>query len=138
MQTSPSGVRFIESNEGLRLSVYKDVAGYQTIGYGHRLVLPESFPNGVTEPQAARILSQDLSTRFEPAVNRLAPQANQNQFDALVDFCWLNLGPSGSLATHAPSRVRSVFRSTSWLGVTQRSTELSGRFPIWKYVGLKN
>lgn len=96
MQTSVNGRKFLEANEGLRLSVYND-NGKSAIGYGHDLLPGEVFPNGITQAQADQLLTQDLSTRFEPAVSRLAPQANQNQFDALVDFCY-NLGP-GDLAT---------------------------------------
>jgi lysozyme len=96
MRTSINGIRFIEHNEGFRSSVYRDNTK-SAIGYGHDLLPGESFPNGITPQQAANLLIQDLSTKFEPPVNRLAPEANQNQFDALVDFCY-NLGPP-ALAT---------------------------------------
>ncbi len=96
MQTSSNGIRFLQQNEGFVGHVYDD-NGKSAIGYGHDLLPGESFPNGITEDRARSILIEDLSMRFEPVVNHLAPQANQNQFDALVDFCY-NLG-SGPLAT---------------------------------------
>ena len=68
-----------------------DVAGFPTIGYGHRIVPPESFPSGVTEPQATTLLAEDVSAA-ERAVNSLVKVVlTQGQFDALVDFCF-NLG----------------------------------------------
>lgn len=82
--------------EGFRNRVYLDVNGLPTIGYGHRLVHPETFPNGVSEAQAAEMLATDVR-EAEQGVGRLVrvPLA-QGQFDALVDFCF-NLG-QGRLA----------------------------------------
>jgi len=96
MRTSPAGLSLIKSSEGFRAHTYLDVAGFPTIGYGHRLLHPESFPNGVDEPQAAEILLSDLRDA-ELAVQRLVKvPLTQGQFDALVDFCF-NLG-QGRLA----------------------------------------
>jgi lysozyme len=73
------------------------VAGFPTIGYGHRLLHPESFPNGIDEPQAANLLAVDVRDA-EQAVERLVEvPLTQGQFDALVDFCF-NLG-AGRLAS---------------------------------------
>jgi lysozyme len=87
----------LKKSEGFRNRVYLDVAGLPTIGYGHRLLHPESFPDGVDEPQAAELLACDVRDA-EQAVQRLVkvPLA-QGQFDALVDFCF-NLG-AGRFAT---------------------------------------
>lgn len=91
MQLSTRGLDLIKGFEGFRSHAYTDVAGIATIGYGHRIVPPESFPNGVTEPQAAAILARDVSG-VERAVNELVKVAlSQGQYDALVDFCF-NLG----------------------------------------------
>jgi lysozyme len=96
MQLSAAGMDLLKRSEGFRSHTYLDVAGIPTIGYGHRLVHPECFPNGIQEPQAAEILSRDVC-EAEQAVARLVKVAlTQGQFDALVDFCF-NLG-SGKLA----------------------------------------
>jgi lysozyme len=101
MKLSAEGLELIKRFEGFRSQQYSDVAGYPTIGYGHRIVPPESFPpesfpGGVSEPQAAAILSSDVA-EAERAVNRLVKVAlTQGQFDALADFCF-NLG-AGRLA----------------------------------------
>ena len=96
MQISEAGLDLIKQSEGFRAQTYKDVAGYPTIGYGHKLRPGESFPNGVTEQQATQILLEDVETA-EAAVGRLVHVAlTQGQYDALVDFTY-NLG-AGALA----------------------------------------
>ena len=96
MQLSAEGLNLIKRFEGFRSQQYTDVAGFPTIGYGHRVVPPESFPGGVSELQAAAILAGDVSAA-ELAIGRLVKVTlTQGQFDALVDFCF-NLG-AGRLA----------------------------------------
>ena len=97
MNFSAEGMGLLKRSEGFRNRVYLDVAGLPTIGYGHRLLHPESFPNGIDEPQAAELLSTDVRDA-EQAVERMVkvPLA-QGQFDALVDFVF-NLG-AGRFAT---------------------------------------
>jgi lysozyme len=96
MQLSAEGLELIKTSEGFRDHVYRDVAGFPTIGYGHLLKPNESFPIGITESQAAAILAGDVQ-QAEQAVSRLVKVAlAQGQFDALVDFCF-NLG-AGRLA----------------------------------------
>jgi lysozyme len=96
MKLSTAGLELLKRSEGFRSRVYLDVAGFPTIGYGHRLLHPESFPNGITEQQAANLLASDVHDA-EQAVERLVKVSLlQGQFDALVDFCF-NLG-AGRLA----------------------------------------
>jgi GH24 family phage-related lysozyme (muramidase) len=91
MTISDAGVALVEKHEGFRAQVYKDGAGYPTIGYGHRLKGSESFPNGITLEQGTALLKQDLQTA-ENAVNTLVKVSlTQPQFDALVDFTY-NVG----------------------------------------------
>jgi lysozyme len=90
MQISENGLSLIRGFEGFRSSAYKDTAGNWTIGYGHKILPHEEYPAGVTPAQADALLLQDVR-EAEKYVTQLAPQANQNQFDALVDFCF-NLG----------------------------------------------
>jgi lysozyme len=96
MQLSNDGLELIKASEGFRGQVYRDVAGFPTIGYGHLIKPTESFPAGITEQQASVILASDVQ-EAEQAVSRLVKVAlTQGQFDALVDFCF-NLG-AGRLA----------------------------------------
>jgi lysozyme len=96
MRMSAAGLDLLKRSEGFRSRTYLDAAGLPTIGYGHQLVHPQCFPNGISEAQGAEILTNDLRDA-EQAVGRLVKVAlTQGQFDALVDFCF-NVG-SGKLA----------------------------------------
>ena len=97
MQLSAAGLELIKRSEGFRGRTYLDVAGFPTIGYGHRLLPRELFPNGISAAQAEEILAADVS-QAEQAVQRLVKVTlTQGQFDALTDFCF-NLG-AGRLAS---------------------------------------
>jgi lysozyme len=96
MKFSAEGMELLKRSEGFRNCVYRDAAGFPTIGYGHRLLNPASFPDGIDEPQAADILGCDVRDA-EQAIERMVKvPLTQGQFDALVDFCF-NLG-AGRLA----------------------------------------
>lgn len=96
MHLSAAGLDLIKSSEGFRNRTYLDVAGFPTIGFGHRLVHPECFPAGIDEAQGEAILLNDVR-EAEQAVERLVKiPLTQGQFDALVDFVF-NLG-AGRLA----------------------------------------
>ena len=91
MKISDAGLALIKQFEGLRLTAYKDVAGFPTIGYGHLLEPGENYPDGITDEQATALLEHDVQMA-EQAVSRLVKVAlTQGQFDALVDFVF-NLG----------------------------------------------
>lgn len=86
---SAAGLALIKRWEGLRLKAYRCPAGIPTIGYG------STGPHvrmgmTITEPQAEALLRQDL-VRFERAVNEVAPNATQGQFDAMVSLAF-NVG----------------------------------------------
>jgi lysozyme len=91
MQLSEAGLTLIKNSEGFRDQMYTDIAGFQTIGYGHRLLPGESYPNGITQAFGLQLLDQDVASA-EVSVARLVKVAlNQGEFDALVDFVF-NLG----------------------------------------------
>jgi len=48
------------NHEGLRLREYYDTMGHRTIGYGHKLMRGESYPNGITKNEAMAMLVTDL------------------------------------------------------------------------------
>jgi GH24 family phage-related lysozyme (muramidase) len=49
---------FLQRSEGKRLKVYDD-QGYPAIGYGHRLLKGESYPNGINDAKAMDLLHGD-------------------------------------------------------------------------------
>ena len=96
MELSAEGFELIKRSEGFRSRQYLDAAGFATIGFGHRVVPPESFPNGITEEHGVALLITDVK-QAEHAVTRLVHVSlTQGQFDALVDFCF-NLEQAGWL-----------------------------------------
>lgn len=93
MQISENGKNLIKSFEGLRLKAYKvlDSEKYYTIGYGH-YGADVKKDMVITEQKANELFDKDIQ-KYVNAVNctNLAFIPNQNQFDALVSFCY-NLG----------------------------------------------
>jgi GH24 family phage-related lysozyme (muramidase) len=96
MRTSRRGLEFIKNEEGCVLQVYRDPAGYPTIGVGHLLKPGEVFDQ-ITEEEAFSLLARDLAVA-ENAVNKMVRvPLSQNQFEALVSFVF-NVG-SGNFET---------------------------------------
>ncbi len=96
--------KFIASLEGLKLKVYKDQGGKDTIGVGHLITNAERksgsitingvkvpYKNGLTRQQALDLLAEDLK-RFKEAVrNTISVELNPCQFATLVSFAF-NVG----------------------------------------------
>ncbi|MEK5480349.1 glycoside hydrolase family protein [Paenibacillus sp. FSL R5-0407] len=104
---SQVGIRLIQNFEGCRLTAYKPVPTekFWTIGWGHygADVKPGM---AITQAKADSMLINDLA-KYEAYVNDPAyvpvtKQLNQNQFDALVSFCY-NCG-AGNLRTLCKGR----------------------------------
>jgi len=101
VNTSDAGLRYTLSKEGLVNHLYNDnwrpTGGNCTIGVGHLVHLgpctyadSSEFPyfNGLTDEEALVLLRQDIP-RYEAVVDSHAMiPLNQNQYDALVDFCF--------------------------------------------------
>jgi lysozyme len=91
------GLDIIKSFEGLKLKPYLCPANVPTLGFGSTF-----YENGkkvkltdplITEERALELLQHSLKS-FEQYVDSYCrDDINQNQFDALVSFCY-NLGPS--------------------------------------------
>jgi lysozyme len=97
MHLSQAGLCLLKKSEGFRDRVYADVAGFPTIGFGHRVLPNEAYPVGINLSQGEALLSRDIAIA-EAAVARLVKvPLTQGQFDALVDFVF-NLG-AGRLAS---------------------------------------
>jgi lysozyme len=99
MKTSQVGIDLIKSFEGCKLTAYKCSAGVNTIGFGNTY-----YTNGnkvklgdkITQDEANKLFL-DLLPKYEKTVlNNIKVPLTQNQFDALVSFCW-NCGSSKTL-----------------------------------------
>jgi len=89
MKISNTGIDFIKRWEGLRLTAYRCPAQVWTIGYGHTKTARRGMT--ITEKEAERLLRQDVEV-YEYSVRKLVQvELNQNQYDALVSFCF-NVG----------------------------------------------
>ena len=87
---SEKGLALTKSFEGLRLEAYQDCAGVWTIGYGHTGA-GVTEGRAISEADAERLLRADLADAVS-CVNRTVMEGiSQNQFDAMVDFCF-NVG----------------------------------------------
>ena len=91
MYINEAGLRLIKSYEGCKLKAYKPVPTEKeyTIGWGHYGV-----PAGTvwTQKQADEQLVKDL-VKYENYVNSLHRDFNENEYSALVSFCY-NCGPA--------------------------------------------
>ena len=102
MHISDRGISLIKKYEGCRLSAYKCAAGAPTIGYGHTAGV--KMGDKITQAQAEQMLKSDLVI-YENHVKSLKREFNQNEFDALVSFCY-NCG-IGSLKTLCKNRTNA-------------------------------
>ena len=98
MQTftySDAGIALTKGFEGLRLKAYQDCGGVLTIGYGHT---GPDVVEGMTidEAQAEALLRADVQAAVDCVNRAVTTVIAQNQFDALVDFCF-NVGCGGLL-----------------------------------------
>ena len=84
---SDRGLELIKTFEGCSLTAFWDVNGY-AIGYGHHGNVEEG--DTITQEQADELLKDDLAGYYESAVNKYDGDYNfnQNEFDALVSFCY--------------------------------------------------
>jgi hypothetical protein len=101
LNSSNAGFELIKKSEGLRLETYKDVAGFATTGYGHKLTDGRRFG------MAAMPVGLSGSLR-QPACRRLCDaniQADSNRFKFVMDrvsssdhWTVLNIGKRKCLA----------------------------------------
>lgn len=123
MKTSQRGVDLIKEFEGFSAKAYQDVVGVWTIGYGStKNVKPGDT---ITKAEAERRLREEL-VEYEQVVEKSCTvRPNQNQFDALVSFCY-NIGPGN-------------FRKSSVLKAHNRSDfQAAARaFALWNRAGGK-
>ena len=134
MRTSQAGKDLIREVEGLSLKVYLDSGGVPTIGVGHALTKSErmsgkiyahaetiAYRNGITKAQAHTIFDQDLRLTEVSVKIGVAVPMTQNQYDALVSFCF-NVGG------------KAFLNSTLLKKINARSvTEIPVQWRRWKY-----
>lgn len=95
-KTGPKGLELIKKYEGFRSKPYLCSAGVPTIGYGSTYYTDGSRVKlqdpRITNEEAEKLLMATLGF-YEKSVDSFTrDDITQNQFDALVSFCY-NLGP---------------------------------------------
>ena len=84
---SDKGLALTKRYEGLRLAAYQDQAGVWTIGYSH--TGPDVHADREVSPfEAEALLRADLRTAIDCVNTVVKAPLSQNQFDAVVDFCF--------------------------------------------------
>ena len=109
-KTSKAGIDLIKSFEGLSLKPYLCPAKIPTIGYGNtfyedgkKVTLQDP---AITQERATKLLQFTL-VKFEQCVDSCCSDSiSQNQFDALVSFCY-NVGPANLKASTLIKKVNS-------------------------------
>ena len=100
----------LAQEEGMRLTVYRDVAGYPTVGIGH-LVRPEDglrVGDRITRTQAMAFLKADLETAEKSVVAVVGDlKLYQHEFDALVDLAY-NVGEGTLSPEESPDLNRAI------------------------------
>lgn len=97
-----AGIDLIKKFEGFRSKPYKCPAGVPTIGYGATFY-PNKKKVTMADPEISEVeaseLLENMLDRFEQYVDSYCTDSiTQNQFDALVSFCY-NLGPANLKAS---------------------------------------
>jgi len=110
LRVSESLKQALIQEEGVRDTVYRDVAGYPTVGCGH-LVEPHdglSVGDRVSYDRILDFLEQDLR-EAEAAVARIAGDLPlfQHEYDALVDLVY-NVGEGNLSPRKSPRLMRAI------------------------------
>jgi|GEM_PF-2241803 len=108
----------LAEEEGVRLTVYRDVAGYPTVGVGH-LIRPEDglkVGDRISYEEAIDFLEKDLR-RAEQGVKRLVGDLPlyQHEFDALVDLVY-NVG-EGNVSEDRSPALNSAINTADYDGI---------------------
>lgn len=115
---SNNGINLIKKYEGCRLSAYKDAVGVITIGYGWTKTIdrkPLTMGTKITQSKAESLLREGLKS-YEAKVNKYDSKYhwNQNQFDALVSFCY-NIGNIDGLTANGTRNITEIaYKFTSY------------------------
>lgn len=109
MKTSEKGIALIKKYEGCMLNAYKCPSGVWTIGYGHTQGVKQG--DKITKNKAESLLKSDLKS-YESKVMKYDTvyHFNQNQFDALVSFCF-NVGNIDTLTRKGTRTIKEIVDS---------------------------
>lgn len=90
----PQAIDLIKRFEGCRLTAYRDIAGFWTLGVGHLVTRDKiaPMPPAITQEQADALLLVDLARTAKSVLGLIKrPSLTDNQYSALLSFTF-NLG----------------------------------------------
>ncbi len=123
---SQEGLQLIARFEGFSSKIYKDSAGKDTIGHGHRVLSSEQakYANGITPAQGLELLRADAGKTQRAVGSLVTAPLNQFEYDALVSFTFnVGAGKQG----FGGSTLLSKLNQLDYEGA-------SNEFPKWIYV----
>jgi RHS repeat-associated protein len=122
---SPQGLQLIAGFESFSPTVYVDAAGYDTVGFGHRLLSGEqaTYASGITRDQGVELLKSDSRVAQSAVRSAVTAPLNQFEYDALVSFTF-NVG-GGNLKT---STLLKLLNQSDYEGA-------ANEFPKWTRAG---
>ena len=124
-KVSRAGVELIKSFEGLRTNAARLPDGRWTLGYGHTFSAREGAR--VTQEDADALLRFDLLPVVDSINNLILLPLNQNQFDALVSFCF-NIGVENFAQSTVLKRINEGRFAEAALAMDSwRSAEFNGQ-----------
>ena len=124
MKISKEGLDLIKKFEGFRPNPYNDIAGYPTIGYGHKIVAGEVY-EVIEEPEAVALLEKDCSWAVTIINTSVTTILDQHQFDALCSFTY-NVGAHTFATSTLLKRINE-----------EKFGEAANEFLKWCYAGGK-
>lgn len=125
LKVSRAGVELIKSFEGLRQTASQLPDGRWTMGYGHTFSAREGAK--VTPDDAESLLRFDLLPVVDAVNNLVMVPLNQNQFDALVSFCF-NIGVENFAQSSVVKRINEGRLSEAAVAMDSwRSAEYNGQ-----------
>ena len=121
LKVSASMKEALAEEEGVRLTVYRDVAGYPTVGVGHLVRPADGLKVGdtITYDQAIEFLEDDIE-HAEEAVQRLVGDLPlyQYEFDALVDLVY-NVG-EGNVSESESPKLNAAIKSANYASIASQ------------------
>ena len=90
MKISNEGLELIKKFESFSAVPYDDIAGYPTIGFGHKIVAGEVF-GSIGSMEATALLEKDCAWAVTIINTAVSVMLEQHQFDALCSFTY-NVG----------------------------------------------
>ena len=90
---SDYAVSLVTRLEGFSATAYKDVAGFLTIGYGHKILPGENFGPSITPLEAENLLAQDMKKAADAVDSYVNVPLSETQRAALISLVY-NIGGS--------------------------------------------